>query len=213
MTTSLKSSETEFFNKQAKVLLKKVKDNHKEALRLIKSQYPGLKDVRLSHCQHIIALKYDFISWKELKNATPIQQKLAITMERIPLLTSHGIGIYSVFGLGWAKLSKRERKKLRNSEIQKERQVLKNNYKTVEVTVQWLQKNAKKIKTLNLHYTSYAYKHCAEHDIGYITNGTFIAAAIIAGFPYKIRFDSPNVEFGISSQSIKKWYKRINEDW
>ena len=45
----------------------------------------------------------------------------------------------------------------------------------------WL-RQFRKIKTLNRSRTSYSLKHCAEDDIGYATNGCFIAAAIAEGF-------------------------------
>lgn len=38
--------------------------------------------------------------------------------------------------------------------------------------------------------TSYGLKHAAEHEIGYVTNGVFIAAAISLGI--KIKRDGPN---------------------
>jgi hypothetical protein len=43
----------------------------------------------------------------------------------------------------------------------------------------------------------------AEQDLGYITNGVFIAAAIIAGYSYEIT-DSPNVDFGMSERSHRE---------
>jgi hypothetical protein len=46
---------------------------------------------------------------------------------------------------------------------------------------QWLSKFPK-IKALNKRGTSYGLKHRAEHDIGYITNGVFIASASAEGF-------------------------------
>jgi hypothetical protein len=51
---------------------------------------------------------------------------------------------------------------------------------------------------------SYGIKHTAEQDIGYITNGVFIAAGIIAGYSYEIREGDPNVSFGMSEQSFKR---------
>jgi hypothetical protein len=45
-------------------------------------------------------------------------------------------------------------------------------------------------------------KHIAEQDIGYVANGVFIAAAIIAGYPYELC--APNARFGMSETSFKK---------
>ena len=59
------------------------------------------------------------------------------------------------------------------------------------------------IKTINLNHTRYGLKHIAEKEIGYIPNGVFDAAAIIAGYPYR-RVDQPNATFGMSERSIKE---------
>lgn len=40
-----------------------------------------------------------------------------------------------------------------------------------------------KIKTVNKRGTSYGLKHGAARDIGYVTNGVFIAAALAEGSP------------------------------
>jgi hypothetical protein len=54
----------------------------------------------------------------------------------------------------------------------------------------------RKIKGINRHGTSYGLKHVAEHAIGYVTNGVFIAAAIAEGFT--IQRDGPNAYLNIS---------------
>jgi hypothetical protein len=63
----------------------------------------------------------------------------------------------------------------------------------------WL-RQFNKTKTLNKRSgTSYGLKHVAEEDIGYITNGVFIAAAIAEGFRVKRCSDnSPNGRLNIS---------------
>jgi len=63
----------------------------------------------------------------------------------------------------------------------------------------WLSQFAK-LKSLNKCGSSYGLKHVAEHDIGYITNGVFIAAAIAEGFRVRrINDSNPNAWFNISS--------------
>ena len=65
----------------------------------------------------------------------------------------------------------------------------------------WL-KQFRKIKALNRGGTSYGLKHCAEDDIGYVTNGVFIAAAIAEGFTVRrVEFGSPNAWFNISTEA------------
>jgi hypothetical protein len=53
--------------------------------------------------------------------------------------------------------------------------------------------------------TSYGLKHIAVEEIGYITNGVFIAAAIAEGFRVVRIDDSPNALLNISS---KVWARR-----
>jgi hypothetical protein len=56
-----------------------------------------------------------------------------------------------------------------------------------------------KMKTLNQRGTSYRLKHVAEEDIGYITNGVLIAAAIAEGFRVERQEESPNALLNIAS--------------
>jgi hypothetical protein len=65
----------------------------------------------------------------------------------------------------------------------------------------WLRQFSK-IKALNRRGTSYGLKHCAEDNIGYVTNGVFIAAAIAEGFTVRrAEFGSPNAWFNISTEA------------
>jgi len=66
----------------------------------------------------------------------------------------------------------------------------------------WLQSKTK-IKTINGKWSSYGLKHLAEDEIGYVTNGAFIRAAIHSGFAYRLSPSNPNVEFNISEKSLK----------
>ena len=72
----------------------------------------------------------------------------------------------------------------------------------------WLRQFSK-IKALNRRGTSYGLKHCAEDDIGYVTNGVFIAAAIAEGFTVRcIEFGSPNAWFNISTEAWRHTERR-----
>ncbi len=68
--------------------------------------------------------------------------------------------------------------------------------------VAWLHDNITPIKTPT--FSSYGLKHVLERSLGgwYVTNGEFIAAALIAGYPYK--HDAPNPLFGMSARDIKR---------
>ncbi len=65
----------------------------------------------------------------------------------------------------------------------------------------WLTQ-VKKIKSINYKHSSYGLKHIAEEEIGYVSNGAFIAAAIHCGFDVKEYCDWPNVHFNMSNKSI-----------
>jgi hypothetical protein len=62
----------------------------------------------------------------------------------------------------------------------------------------WLRRFSK-TKALNRRGTSCGLKHYAEDDIGYVTNGVFIAAAIAEGFT--ARRTGPNAWFNISTEA------------
>lgn len=84
----------------------------------------------------------------------------------------------------------------------KDRERLLNSTQTFLDVCNWLS-DVKKIKTINRNHTSYGLKHIVEKDIGYVSNGVFIAAAIHCGFDFK-HDDSPNVMFNMSEKSIKE---------
>ncbi|UZD57566.1 hypothetical protein OLL83_003356 [Shewanella algae] len=112
----------------------------------------------------------------------------------IPELTDFGIGIYNN-GRGLDKAQKK-------AEFDKSQSLLLDSSESFEKTVVWL-KQVEKVKSFNTHRSSYGLKDLAEKEIGYISNGVFIAAAIHSGFKYKINPDSPNVRFNMSEKSLK----------
>jgi hypothetical protein len=68
----------------------------------------------------------------------------------------------------------------------------------------WLRKFSK-TKAHNGRGDSYGLKHVAEIDIGYVTNGVFIAAALAEGFSVKRNYSgSPNARFNISSKALSR---------
>lgn len=128
-------------------------------------------------------------------NRKRIEEELDKLMQKIPKLNDFGIGLYS----GHRNLPKEEKDKINKEDREK----LLASVDRIKATIDWLDKNVDKIKTINRSRTSYGLKHIAEKDICYITNGVFIASAIIAGYRYKINFGDPNVSFGVSERSIK----------
>ena len=69
---------------------------------------------------------------------------------------------------------------------------------------EWLGRQ-RKIKTINKSGISYGLKNVSEKDIGYLTNGVFIAAAIAEGFRVvRDGNDSPNACLNISKTA---WHR------
>jgi hypothetical protein len=67
----------------------------------------------------------------------------------------------------------------------------------------WLSRFAK-TKALNRRGSSYFLKHVAERDIGYLTNGVFIAAAIAEGFRVqRVGRDNANAWLNIASSALR----------
>jgi hypothetical protein len=57
--------------------------------------------------------------------------------------------------------------------------------------------------------SSYGLKHVAAHEIGYVTNGVFIAAALAEGFDVRLTDPtSPNVWFNMSRRSVSLAHDR-----
>jgi len=130
-------------------------------------------------------------------DAADVERRLVIAMTEEPLLNDFGIGIYDM-----------DRKKPREKQLRilaENRKKLRESVEEVAWTAQWLAKNIGPIKTVNSRRSSYGLKHIAEEHSPkrYLTNGVFIAGAIVAGYSYKITLGSPNPSFGMSEKSIK----------
>lgn len=199
---------TDYFKKEAKALLKNLQDEDPTSLAVAKKVFPSKDDFGLMNAQHILALKYGFKSWTQLESASPIEQRLALTMEKNPMLCADGWGV-SDFNSCY-KVSISERADAFNKALELERAELRLNFKAVEQTFEWILENMVPTKSFNLDSTSYGLKHRAEHDIGYIINGVFIAAALIAGYKVKTRDRSINVYFNMSKKAIRETYRRQN---
>ncbi len=105
------------------------------------------------------------------------------------------------FGFGYYFEVKRMPSDEMNKWFEKNRQRLLDKDKECTSICEWLL-NIQKRKTIDKSVTSYSLKHIAEKEIGYITNGAFICAAIHMGFNFKII--SPNAYFNMSWKSIKE---------
>ena len=114
-------------------------------------------------------------------------------INRLPRLTDIGVSYNNR-----RKLTLEEYK----SKFSKDQEMLLNSTETFSGVCKWLE-GIKKIKTINRNHTSYGLKHVVEKDIGYVSNGVFIAAAIHCGFNFK-HDEIPNVTFNMSEKSIKE---------
>lgn len=76
-------------------------------------------------------------------------------------------------------------------------------------TKQWIAANLRPVKQINPIRTSYGMKHIAAREIGYITNGVFIAAMLACGYRMR-KYPSFNPHFNVSEASVRAAEKRAN---
>lgn len=119
-------------------------------------------------------------------------------MDEVPGLNDFGIGVYN---------PRRTKPEERERELAEGKRVLLKSVDACNNVCEWL-RQIDKIKTINNRHSSYSLKHVAEKDIGYVTNGVFITAAIHCDYPYRIEGNSANVPFGMSEKSIKAVMRR-----
>lgn len=130
-----------------------------------------------------------------------VTDDIRAAMARLPGLNSFGVGLFD----SGRRLSAAEYRQ----EMDDNCAALLGDTEGFVKTCDWLS-GITPIKTINKRYSSYGLKHLAERDIGYITNGTFIAAAIHCGFQFWRRERSPNVYFNMSERSLKAHWRSLN---
>jgi hypothetical protein len=72
----------------------------------------------------------------------------------------------------------------------------------------WLEAQPRTMHVNRAAGSSYGLKHVAEDEIGYVTNGIFIAAAVAAGFTVERDQGSPNAVFNISKRVRQRGERR-----
>lgn len=113
-------------------------------------------------------------------------------MREHPRLSSFGIGVFQP----WLKTAGQRRAELAVGRDELAASVVK-----VMETAVWLRDSITPIRTPTAG--SYGVKHAMEQATGrYVTNGVFIAAALIGG--YTFRYDQPNVMFGMSARDLNR---------
>jgi hypothetical protein len=153
----------------------------------------------LQRVQHVVAVEAGFQHWKALRDADDLERHLAIVMAQEPLLNDFGIGLYA----GYNRSPREERLRI----LKQDRNLLRSSVDDVRRLVEWLKCHITPIKTINRRWSSYGLKSFAEEDMKhYFSNGMFIAAALIAGYTHQID-ETPNVYFGMSQKSIKRFEK------
>jgi hypothetical protein len=91
-------------------------------------------------------------------------------LEREPQLSDFGFGVYD-------PRSKTPEERIADLRLNREYVRAPRSLAQFMAARGWL-RQFRKIKASNRRGTSYGLKHCAQDDIGYVTNGVFIAAAI-----------------------------------
>jgi hypothetical protein len=138
---------------------------------------------------------------KRVPPITPRQERearaaIAAVMERFPYLTAEGLA--RPFDTHLPKAEREEQFRL-------DRNALLSQAAEFRAACTWLGRQRKR-KTINRRGTSYGLKHVCEDEVGYMTNGTFIAAAIACGFDIQETHDgSPNAWLNIGRLLISNF--------
>jgi hypothetical protein len=118
-------------------------------------------------------------------------------MAREPELTPNGFGVSAFFG-------ERTRPGWRAETLRQEREKLREQLRSFVAARAWLRRFPRLKRVNRRRGTCYGLKHVAEREIGYVTNGAFIAAAIAEGFVVRRIKHSVNARIGISN-SAWRW--------
>lgn len=171
------------------------KEHAKAELRAARLVDSTTEPHTLQRMQHHVAVLAGYGSWGDLLAADDNDRQLAAVMTYVPSLTDIGIG-----GSSFARTSAERRESFRLG-----RNRLRGMPNQVAEVRAWLEGHITPIRTINPRAHSYMGKHLAEDAIGrYVSNGEFIAAAVIAGYPYRVERDGgPNAYFGMSNRDLR----------
>lgn len=121
---------------------------------------------------------------------TLLAQPLSLdeVMDQHPVLCDNGFDVFE---------ARRKSPGIRDAELREARQALRDRADHVALVVDLLHARVRPVKTCKAH--SYTVKHRVENELGaYTTNGELIAAALMAGYPFKRDGDGPNLLLGMS---------------
>lgn len=116
---------------------------------------------------------------------------LQSVLNREPTLNDAGFGVIH---------SRRKSREEIETELAKDRAYLLTQVEGCAKICEWL-KQVDRINSINWKHSSMGWKDLARRDIGYVSQGMFIAAAIHAGFPYDRMPDQMAAWFGMSNRS------------
>jgi hypothetical protein len=179
--------------------------------RLKEHSAPLAEPRSLQKTQHLIAQEAGFKNWAALRSADDLQRRLALLMYDWPQLTSVGMDGSRGIALEFVALSRQERD-VKYFEL---REYLRSELDAIRWVHDWLIGSVTPLKRLNRLRSSYELKHLAEELRGeYLTNGAFIAGALLAGFVSDVTEASQlerNVIFNMSERDLKTEERRRNE--
>lgn len=124
---------------------------------------------------------------------TTLQQQIEGILEQHRLLSDYGYGSYP------------------NSKGMQEHQALRaalltpDSVEAIAKLCGWIRTNLRERLNVNNRHSSYELKHIAEKDVGYVSNGQFIVAALLCGYKMGKR-PRINPSFNIEERSIKEAY-------
>jgi len=150
--------------------------------------------------------------WHHLIETSEEEAKalLLAALDREPRLTHFGLGIFDESRKRLDCLKSGSSFDSVDVEFACERQALVDHLEEIAACADWIRRQ-EKTKSFNMRRTSYSYKHAVErwfkHRGGphlYVSNGSFIAAALGLGFDAKpSEAFSPNVHFQFSQRTVK----------
>lgn len=94
--------------------------------------------------------------------------------------------------------------------VQQQRAALEDDFPDVLKVAEWIRSNTYMTKRIT-KYSSYGWKHVAEKELGYVSNGQFIAAAILCG--YRVQEDEFNPRMNIRLNKETKRRLALSHPW
>lgn len=151
------------------------------------------------------------IAWNPLIETTvkEARELLARALKKEPRLTYFGIGGHAEFRRRLEAARSSGNAEAIDRKLHEQQVALGERLDEIAACADWI-KQQRRIVALNLNHTSYGYKHFVERwfehrgNYQYVSNGSFIAAALGLGFDGKPdQMDSPNLRFPFSQRTVK----------